>query len=86
MTANGGLPHGDHPFSHGIGVRPVTQEVWFLDDVWGYLNVFDTSKTPHKPQFVGRVELFDDEVTYVFSLFTHIFCSLCAIHFDSITI
>lgn len=60
MTAHGGMPHGDHPFSHGIGVRPVTQEVWFLDDLWGYLNVFDTSKTPEKPRFIGRVELFDD--------------------------
>jgi DNA-binding beta-propeller fold protein YncE len=60
MTSHGGMPHGDHPFSHGIGVRPVTQEVWHLDDLWGYLNVFDTSKNPAKPKLTGRVELFDD--------------------------
>ncbi|MCH8216886.1 MAG: hypothetical protein IH892_08955, partial [Planctomycetes bacterium] len=54
-----GLPHGDHPFSHGIAVRPEAQEVWYLDDQWGYLNVFDTSKSPMKPTFKGQVELFD---------------------------
>lgn len=54
-----GLPHGDHPFSHGIAVRPGAQEVWYLDDQWGYLNVFDTSKSAMKPAFKGQVELFD---------------------------
>ncbi len=54
-----GLPHGDHPFSHGIAVRPGAQEVWYLDDQWGYLNVFDTSKSPMKPTFKVQVELFD---------------------------
>jgi hypothetical protein len=60
VTANAGMPHGDHPFSHGIGVRPSAKEVWHLDDLWGYLNVFDFSKDPAKPKFTGRVELFDD--------------------------
>lgn len=59
MTANAGLPHGDHPFSHGIAVRPHAQEVWHLDDQWGYLNVFDTSKSPFKPEFKRTVELFN---------------------------
>ncbi|MCH8219496.1 MAG: hypothetical protein IH892_22300, partial [Planctomycetes bacterium] len=54
-----GLPHGDHPFSHGIAVRPGAQEVWYLDDQWGYLNVFDTAKSPMNPTFKGQVELFD---------------------------
>ncbi len=31
-----------------------------MDDLWGYLNVFDTSKNPVKPKLTGRVELFDD--------------------------
>ena len=54
-----GLPHGDHPFSHGIAGRPGAKEVWYLDDQWGYLNVFDTSKSPFAPTFKGQVELFD---------------------------
>jgi len=57
--ASGGLPHGDHPFSHGIAVRPGAGEVWLLDDQWGYLYVFDISKSPLRPQFKGQVELFD---------------------------
>lgn len=57
--ANGGLPHGDHPFSHGIAIRPSAQEVWHLDDQWGYLNVFDTSQDPFQPKFKHSVELFD---------------------------
>lgn len=55
-----GLPHGDHPFSHGIAVRPGAQEVWYMDDQWGYLNVFDTSKSGFQPRFKGHVELFDE--------------------------
>ncbi len=54
-----GLPHGDHPFSHGIAVRPGAKEVWYVDDQWGYLNVFDTSKSPFRPTFKGQVEMFD---------------------------
>ncbi len=56
----GGLPHGDHPYSHGIAVRPGAQEVWYLDDQWGYLYVFDTSKSAASPTFKGHVELFDE--------------------------
>lgn len=59
MTANAGLPHGDHPFSHGIAVRPFSNEVWHLDDQWGYLNVFDTSDTPLQPKLKRQIELFD---------------------------
>lgn len=55
-----GLPHGDHPFSHGIAVRPGAREVWYLDDQWGYLYVFDISKSPFAPKFMGQVELFDE--------------------------
>ena len=55
-----GLPHGDHPYSHGIAVRPGAQEVWYLDDQWGYLYVFDTSKSASSPTFKGHVELFDE--------------------------
>ncbi|MFQ5983071.1 MAG: YncE family protein, partial [Woeseiaceae bacterium] len=33
--AKAGLPHGDHPYSHGIAVRPGANEVWYLDDQWG---------------------------------------------------
>jgi len=55
-----GLPHGDHPFSHGIAVRPGAQEVWYVDDQWGYLNIFDTSKSGFAPTFKGHVELFDE--------------------------
>ena len=57
--ARSGLPHGDHPFSHWIAVRPSAQEVWYIDDQWGYLNIFDTSKNGFKPTFKGHVELFD---------------------------
>jgi len=56
----GGLPHGDHPYSHGIAVRPGAQEVWYLDDQWGYLYVFDASKSASSPTFKGHVELFDE--------------------------
>jgi DNA-binding beta-propeller fold protein YncE len=57
--AKGGLPHGDGPYSHGIAVRPGAKEVWYLDDQWGYLHVFDTSKSGFKPTFKRHVELFD---------------------------
>ena len=59
-SANGGLPHGDHPFSHGIAVRPGAQEIWHLDDQWGYLNVFDTSRSGSEPEFKEHIELFDE--------------------------
>ena len=58
--AKGGLPHGDDPYSHGIGVRPDANEVWYIDDQWGYLFVFDTSKDPMNPTFKRQVELFDE--------------------------
>ncbi|MCZ6672824.1 MAG: hypothetical protein O7C75_07790 [Verrucomicrobia bacterium] len=59
-SAHGDMPHGDHPFSHGIAVRPGAKEVWYLDDLWGYLYVFDTSKSGLNPTFKGQVELFDE--------------------------
>ncbi len=57
--AKGELPHGDGPYSHGIAVRPNANEVWYIDDKWGYLFVFDTSKNPMAPTFKRQVELFD---------------------------
>src|SRR5262245_45343888 len=56
----GSLPHGDNPWSHGLGMRPGgSEEVWVLDDEWGYLHVFDTKANPRRPKFKGHVELFD---------------------------
>jgi DNA-binding beta-propeller fold protein YncE len=56
--------HGGKPFSHGIAVRPNSKEVWFIDDAWGYLYVFDTSplyqSTPEIPTHLASVPLFDD--------------------------
>lgn len=57
--ARGSLPHGDGPYSHGIAVRPGAEEVWYIDDLWGYLYVFDTSQDPMNPTFKRQVELFD---------------------------
>jgi DNA-binding beta-propeller fold protein YncE len=58
------LPHGGQPLSHGIAMRPGTREVWFLDDAWGYLYVYDTSplyeQTPGKPVQIAAVPLFTD--------------------------
>jgi DNA-binding beta-propeller fold protein YncE len=58
------LSHGGAPKSHGIALRPGTREVWFLDDAWGYLYVFDTSPlyeaTPGKPVQIASVPLFTD--------------------------
>src|SRR5437763_4039025 len=55
-----GLPHGDRPLSHGIAVRPGSNEVWLLDDGWGYLYVFDASPLPAAPpRHVADVPLFD---------------------------
>ncbi len=53
----GGLPHGDHPYSHGIAVRPGAQEVWYLDDQWGYLYVFDASKSASSLSTCNRRKL-----------------------------
>ena len=56
----GSLPHGDNPWSHGLGMRPGgSEEVWVLNDEWGYLHVFDTKANPAQPKFKGHVELFD---------------------------
>jgi DNA-binding beta-propeller fold protein YncE len=56
----GSLPHGDNPWSHGLGMRPGgSEEVWVLNDEWGYLHVFDTKANPAHPKFKGHVELFD---------------------------
>lgn len=56
----GRLPHGDNPWSHGIGMRPGgSREIWLLDDEWGYLHVFDPKPNPAQPTFKGYVELFD---------------------------
>ncbi len=52
------LPHGDQPLSHGLAVRPGSKEVWFLDDAWGYLYVFDITTMP--PRHLADVPLFDD--------------------------
>jgi hypothetical protein len=56
----GSLPHGDNPWSHGLGMRPGgSEEVWVLNDEWGYLHVFDTKANPRQPKLKGHVELFD---------------------------
>jgi hypothetical protein len=51
-------PHGGKPYSHGIAMRQGTDEVWYLDDIWGYLYVWDIGQMP--PAFVAEVPLFTD--------------------------
>jgi DNA-binding beta-propeller fold protein YncE len=59
--ASGGHPHGGSPKSHGLALRPGTKEVWFLDDEWGYLYVYDASPLPAAPpKYVATVPLFTD--------------------------
>jgi DNA-binding beta-propeller fold protein YncE len=53
-----GMPHGDDPKSHGIALRPGTKELWFIDEGWGYLYVYDTSTMP--PTHMADVPLFSD--------------------------
>ena len=56
----GSLPHGDNPWSHGLGMRPGgSEELWVLNDEWGYLHVWDTKANPPQPKLKGHVELFD---------------------------
>ena len=56
----GRLPHGDGPWSHGLGMRPGgSREVFVLDDEWGYLHVYDPKPNPAQPAFKGYIELFD---------------------------
>jgi DNA-binding beta-propeller fold protein YncE len=59
--ASGGHPHGGKPKSHGLALRPGTHEVWFLDDEWGYLYVYDASSLPSAaPRYLATVALFRD--------------------------
>lgn len=59
--ASGGHPHGGKPKSHGLALRPGTNEVWFLDDEWGYLYVYDTSPLPDEaPRHLATIPLFTD--------------------------
>jgi hypothetical protein len=59
--ASGGHPHGGRPKSHGLAIRPGTHEVWFLDDEWGYLYVYDASGLPGAaPRHIATVPLFKD--------------------------
>jgi hypothetical protein len=59
--ASGGHPHGGSPKSHGLAQRPGTNEVWFLDDEWGYLYVYDVSPLPSgAPTYLATVPLFAD--------------------------
>jgi hypothetical protein len=59
--ASGGHPHGGSPKSHGLAQRPGTKEVWFLDDEWGYLYVYDVSPLPSAaPTHLASVPLFAD--------------------------
>jgi dienelactone hydrolase len=53
-------PHGDNPQSHGIAVRPGGNEVWFIDDHYGFLYVYDITTLPAAPQHVATVPLFTD--------------------------
>jgi hypothetical protein len=55
----GSLPHGDNPWSHGLGMRPGTEDLYQLDDEWGYLHVYDVKSNRPQPKLKGRVELFD---------------------------
>jgi YVTN family beta-propeller protein len=57
--ADSGRPHGSSPYSHGIAVRPGTTEVWFLDDAWGYLYVYDFGALPERPRHLASVPLFE---------------------------
>ncbi|MGE0174585.1 MAG: YncE family protein [Oligoflexales bacterium] len=56
-------PHGGEPPSHGLAVRPGAREVWFIDDAWGYLYVYDTTplyqNPPKIPVHKANVELFE---------------------------
>ena len=59
--ASGGHPHGGSPKSHGLAIRPGTTEVWFLDDEWGYLYVYDAAPLPKRaPKHIATVPLFQD--------------------------
>jgi hypothetical protein len=59
--ASGGHPHGGSPKSHGLALRPGTREVWFLDDEWGYLYVYDAGPLPASPpKHLATVPLFKD--------------------------
>jgi hypothetical protein len=51
-------PHGGQPYSHGIAMRQGTDEVWYLDDIWGYMYVWNVAQMP--PTFVAEVPLFTD--------------------------
>lgn len=53
-------PHTGHPEGHGIAVRPGTHEVWFLDDHYGFLYIYDFSGLPRRPRYKGLVRLFTD--------------------------
>jgi hypothetical protein len=53
-------PHGDNPQSHGIAVRPGGKEVWFIDDHYGFLYVYDITTLPNAPKHVATVPLFSD--------------------------
>lgn len=48
-------PHHHTP-SHGIALRPGTNELWVSDDVYGYLYVYDVAVMP--PKFLQAVPLF----------------------------
>lgn len=53
-------PHGSNPQSHGVGVRPGGKEVWFIDDHYGFLYVYDITNLPKRPTHVATVPLFTD--------------------------
>lgn len=53
------LPHGDNPWSHGLGMRPGTEDLYLLNDEWGYLHVLDVKANRAAPKWKGSVELFD---------------------------
>ena len=53
-------PHGTNPQSHGVAVRPGGNEVWFIDDHYGFLYVYDITNLPNRPTHVATVPLFTD--------------------------
>ncbi len=53
-------PHRGHPEGHGIAIRPNSTEVWFLDDHYGLMYIYDYSPLPQAPRHIGTVKLFQD--------------------------
>ncbi len=53
-------PHRGHVEGHGICCRPGTTELWFLDDHYGFLYVYDYGNLPERPKHIATIQLFTD--------------------------